>query len=477
MLLVLGAQLLAVGCAVGLSVAYVHRALWSSVDSLLQARMVRLLALVGQDEGNPSALTFDSDQTKVPQGDLFYIEDAKGKALAGSSAWIGNLRGMRHDGSAVNIKQFGRTYRIAAQWEVPILDQEDHGVPQLHVTLMYGVPAEPTESEIANATRIALLVGALTLLLSAALTWWAIGKGMRPLTEFAVRADRIEPEHPEFNEPADLVHNAELIPLARALKSLATRVRQAFQRERQFMSDAAHELKTAVAIQKSTLQLLEQEKRTNNEYRDGVSRALEDTVRIEHLVRDMLLLSSVEHLRNAVTNAATGAPVSLRNSLLGAIEQLAPLATMRSINCVLQATTDAGVYASESDLALVWTNLLENAIQHSSLGSSILVGLEADEGGYCCVRIEDAGIGISAADLPHVFERFYRSDLSRSRATGGFGLGLSIAKAIVNNCGGRILLSSLPGVGTTVEVRLPRADLDAVGSRDADISSQHSAAS
>jgi signal transduction histidine kinase len=458
-LLALGAQLLAVSCAVGLSVAYVHRALWSSVDSSLQARMVRLLALVGQDEENPSALTFDSDQAQVPQGDIFYIEDAQGKALAGSSAWIGDRRRFRDAGHGWNLRRNGHTYRVAALWTVPILDQEDRSIPQLHATLVYAMPAEPTERQITNATRIAVLVGALELLLSAGLTWWAVGRGMRPLTEFALRADRIEADKAEFEEPSDLVRSAELIPLARALSSLATRVKQAFQRERQFLSDAAHELKTAVAIQKSTLQLLEQEERSKEEYRDGVSRALEDTSRIEHLVRDMLLLSSMEHPRNAGPGAAPEAPLRLRDSLLGAIDQLAPVAMMRSIACVLEANADPYVSGSESDLALAWTNLLENAIQHSAPGARISIELGADDQGSCRVRIVDTGSGIPSVDLPHVFERFYRSDASRSRSTGGFGLGLPIAKAIIDNYGGTIQLWSIPGAGTTVEVRLPRADV------------------
>lgn len=460
-MLALGAQLLAVSCAVGLSVAYVHRALWLSVDSLLQARMVRLLALVGQDEKNPSALTFDSDQALVPQGDLYYIEDAQGKALAGSSAWIGDRRRFRDAVHGWNLQRYGHTYRVTALWNVPILDQEDRSIRQLHATLLYAIPAESTERQITNATRIAVLVGALALLLSAGLTWWAVGRGMRPLTEFALRADRIEADNAAFEEPPDMVRTAELIPLERALGSLAIRVKDAFQRERQFLSDAAHELKTAVAIQKSTLQLLEQEERSNEEYRDGVSRALEDTSRIEHLVRDMLLLSSMEHPRNAGPSAPPGARVRLRDSILGAIDQLAPVAMMRSITCVLETNTDSYVSGNEPDLALVWTNLLENAIQHSAPGACISIELGADDQGSCRVRIVDTGSGISSVDLPHVFERFYRSDASRSRSTGGFGLGLPIAKAIVDNSGGTIQLWSIPSAGTSVEVRLPRADVSA----------------
>ncbi len=437
-----------------MSVAYIHRALWSSADSLLQARMVKLLALVGEDENRPQRLEFDADQAKVPPGDLFYVEDSHGEKVAGSPAWTGPLqKHLRDSPRGWNWKREGQTFRAAAMWNAAIFDQEDSRVPQLHATLFYAIPVTGTEAEIAKASRLAVLAGLLSVLLSALLTWWAVGRGMQPLTEFAQYADRLEDDRTDLAEPGDASRNSELIPLARALAGLATRVRQALQRERQFLGDAAHELKTAVAIQKSTLQLLEQERPSEDQYCRGVSQANEDTNRIERLVHDMLLLSSLEHSRQ--TPGDTSSLVAIGDTIVTALEQLAPVAQLRDVSCRFDEKCELQVRGTESDLTLLWTNLIENAIQHSRKGADVRVEMEVMDTA-CTVRIIDQGSGISCVNLPHVFERFYRSDASRSRSTGGFGLGLSIAKAIVENLDGAIRISSILGVGTTVEVVVPR---------------------
>ncbi|TCK75910.1 sensor histidine kinase [Acidipila rosea] len=452
-MLALVAQLLAISGAVGVSVAYIHRSLWSNADALLQSRMVKLLALVGEDDDNPRILEFDAEQANVPTGDLFYIADDQGHRIAGNFAWVGPiLDHLRTAGETWTFKRDGRAFRAAAMWNAAILDQEDNHIPQLHVNLFYAMPVEGTETQIERASRVAVLAGLLSVLFSALLTWLAVGRGMQPLTDFARYADQIEVDGTDFSGPGDVGGNTELVPLARALAALEDRVRQAFQRERRFLSDAAHELKTAVAIEKSTLQLLEQERPSKDAYRRGVSQALEDTNRIERLVQDMLLLSSLEHPRQAAP--ATSSLLSVGDSIVGAIEQLTPIAQIRSVSCVFDDTCNARIRGSESDLTLLWTNLLENAVQHSEPGTEVQINVEDVESG-CRVRVIDKGSGISCVDLPHVFERFYRSDTSRSRLTGGFGLGLSIAKAIVENLNGTIYLSSVPGEGTTVEVTLP----------------------
>ncbi len=453
------AQFLATSCAVGLAVWYVHRALWSSADSELHARAVSLLALVGQADNDPYGLDFDAGQMNVPQGDLYYIADPRGPVLAGSLSWVPDVdRALGPGSKAWLFKHNGITYRGKAMVETPILDQEDMKVPQLHVNLFYATPVTRTQMRIASAARKAVLTGILSLLVSAFLTWWAVGKGMAPLIELAASADKIEAARAEFDLPPGTLRSAELMPLGHALQSLAARVRAAFNRERQFLSDAAHELKTAVAIQKSTLQLLEQGKPSQAEYREGIARALEDTARTERLVADMLLLSSIEHAQNSPEAPdAIVRSSSLDDSVQLAIDRLQPLAQMKSVTIDLKFDGTYRVIGRESELCVLWTNLIENAMQHSPAGSRVAVEV-CDAGSDACrVRIADSGSGIAPSDLQHIFERFYRSDSSRSRATGGFGLGLSIAKAIVDALGGSIHIESAPQRGATVEVTLRKA--------------------
>lgn len=454
-MLVLAAQLLAIVSAVGISVLYIHRALWSGADARLHARMVELQALVDQNDQDPTRLDFDAGQLKVPGEDFFYIEDAQGHPVAGDNAWFKPFFGeLPAAGKTLRRSLNGRPYRVAVLWHAEILDQENNGVPRPRMNLFYAMAVDETQHQIDHASRLAALAGLFSALLSALLSGWAVGRGMRPLIGFARYADRIEMDRAPAAMPRDVAGHSELFPLARALNALEGRVRQALLRERQFLGDAAHELKTAVAIEKSTLQLLEQHQPSIEEYRHGIQQALEDTQRIERLVRDMLLLSSLEHSRHAPAHIAT--TVNLNDTIAAALEQLSPIAQLRSVVCDFDVGDPVQFRAKESDLIVLWTNLIENAICHSHPGASVRIEL-LPAGNSVKIIIRDTGSGIEAADLPHLFERFYRSDRSRSRLTGGFGLGLSIAKAIVENYNGSIQVASLPGQGTSVEVTFPAA--------------------
>ena len=453
--LVLAAQLLGVAGAVALTIAYVHRALWASFDSDIQARMISVLALVDESPATPGGASFDTDQAHIPPADLFYVEDTSGHSVAGSSSWISE-----RDRARVGTRKFWKfhrdstSYRGKAMMGAAILDQENHQVPQIRVNIFYAMPADRTLAQIANATRIVILVGLISLLFSAGATWIAVGRGMRPLTEFAHRADCIEADGPRYEQPIGEVHSAELVPLARALHRLVDRIQAAFQRERRFLSDAAHELKTAVAIQKSTLQLLEQGTLSDREYREGIARALEDTARTEHLVADMLLLSSIEQAQR-VEDAKSASGASLNETLLSAIDRLASVAKMKSVSLEFDPAQDVRLDGRQSELSQLWVNLIENAIQHSPSGAKVVIASTMNGDRVCRIHIEDFGSGIASQDLPHVFERFYRSDSSRSRLTGGSGLGLSIAKAVVEKYHGTIAIESAPAEGTRVEVCFP----------------------
>jgi len=134
---------------------------------------------------------------------------------------------------------------------------------------------------------------------------------------------------------------------------------------------------------------------------------------------------------------------------------LQSLAEARQIQVNLSAETSAWMVADPDDLQLVWVNLLENGVRHSPEGASIEVVISALKNGNASIVFEDHGSGIPADELPHIFERFHRADSSRARSTGGFGLGLAIAKALVEAYGGRVTASSQIGQGTRVEVILP----------------------
>jgi signal transduction histidine kinase len=209
-----------------------------------------------------------------------------------------------------------------------------------------------------------------------------------------------------------------------------------------------------VAILKSSLQLLSCQPRSTEEYKKGLEHALEDCDRLEALVCGTLSLARARQW--AEEGKSDGVQhVNLANSCEQSVAELRALAQSRRVELRCLAGDEFVVKADPVDLQTVWVNLLQNAIQHSPPESTVSVRVGISGQDTASVVIEDSGTGIPAEHLPHVFERFRRGDPSRSRTTGGFGLGLSICKAIIEAYEGNIAVESADGTGTRVLVSLP----------------------
>jgi signal transduction histidine kinase len=179
----------------------------------------------------------------------------------------------------------------------------------------------------------------------------------------------------------------------------------------------------------------------------------EDSDRLEELLNRMLRLARVEQW------AADGVRQKFEHTDLIstwelAIARMSQLSVARSIRVEFGAEADPQLRADPADLELVWVNLLENAIKYSRPDSTVKITLTADSE-RAKVVVQDFGCGIPESELPHIFERFHRGDPSRARATGGFGLGLTIAKSVVDAYNGTIGADSVFGKGTCIHVELP----------------------
>jgi signal transduction histidine kinase len=185
-----------------------------------------------------------------------------------------------------------------------------------------------------------------------------------------------------------------------------------------------------------------------------LARAREDCDRLEALVCGTLSLARARQWAEEGKSDDIQ-HVNLVNSCEQSVAHLQALAQSRGVELRCLASDESVVRADPVDLQTVWVNLLQNAIQHSPSKSTVTVRVLASGPDTSSIVIEDSGTGIPAEHLPYVFERFRRGDPSRSRTTGGFGLGLSICKAIVEAYDGRIDIESADGAGTRVLVSLP----------------------
>jgi signal transduction histidine kinase len=257
-----------------------------------------------------------------------------------------------------------------------------------------------------------------------------------------------------FRPPPEAITVMELAPLSAAIEAVLHRLYDAFQQQRDFTSDAAHELKTSVAIVKSSVQSLLQRPRAAEEYQQGLTDILEDCGRLEDLLARMLRLARIEQVaeNGGLRSFAT---TELTSTCEAAISRMETLARQRNIELELVNPTAVHLNADPEDLELIWVNLLENAVRYSPAGSKVTVRIDRDASAEVRVSVEDSGPGIPPEQLPYIFERFRRGDPSRARSTGGFGLGLAICKALVTALGGRIEAANRPQRGARVCVQLP----------------------
>ncbi len=218
---------------------------------------------------------------------------------------------------------------------------------------------------------------------------------------------------------------------------------------RDFVANLSHELKTPVAAIGLLAEALEGE--PDDAVRDRLlSRISAESERVASIIDDLLDLSRLEFERTPRADNA-----SLRGVLSEAADRVAQQASAREITVAVQAGDDVVAQCDRDLMVHAVSNLLDNAIKYSDTGSTVEVSVSEDDGGHAEIRVRDTGIGIPATDVERIFERFYRVDQARSRATGGTGLGLSIVRHVAANHGGEVRVVSREGVGSTFVISIP----------------------
>ena len=437
----------------GAATLYERQTRFHSFDVMLRGRADSLLGAVQDAEDTQDNVMLDGTEINLPSEDIYQVQDATGRVLGHSPNWNGPDRAQlaAKPGHFLRLSLQGRRYRALRIEGLRIVDPGDKGggIPR-QVSIFYGAPTGGVWYEIREAAGFYALTSLLLLAASGVLIAQALNRGLAPLRELAVEASGVSVDAWNFVPPPGARTIRELAPLTSALEAVLTRLEQSFTQQRRFVSDAAHELKTAVAVLKSSLQLLTLKQRTLAEYEQGIERCQLDCDRMEEAVAKMLTLARLE----TKPEALSAVPTDLGQTLRQATQQFESMAELKRLHIVVEAVECVMVAADPDQLLLLCSNLLLNAIQHSPAGGSIRA-LVQSRGGSVELVIEDTGDGIAPIDLPHVFERFYRGDPSRSRNTGGTGLGLAICKAIAARWRSTIEITSELGVGTRAAVHFP----------------------
>lgn len=295
-----------------------------------------------------------------------------------------------------------------------------------------------------------LLGGAAAVVLAVALGggWLLVSGALKPVNEISATAARIAAG--DLGGRIDVSEtDSELGRLAGVLNDTFARLEGAFARQQQFTADAAHELRTPLAVLISEAQVTLARERTPEDYRHTIEVCLETAQQMRRLAESLLALARFDAGQDALRLTR----FDLAERVRAGVELVQPLATEREIT-IRSELTSVETHADVDRIGQVIVNLLTNAVAYNKEHGEIHVATYA-ENGAAILAVTDSGPGIAPEDLPHVFERFYRADTSRARSEGRCGLGLAICKAAVEAHGGRITVSSQPGLGATFVVRLP----------------------
>jgi heavy metal sensor kinase len=294
---------------------------------------------------------------------------------------------------------------------------------------------------------VLFLAGGAVLFVGLGGGWVLTTRALRPIRDISAAATQISAGDLSRRIDAEDT-DSELGQLANLLNTTFGRLEAAFAQQKQFTADAAHELRTPLAVIISETQTTLARPRGAEEYRETIEACLETAQRMRGLTHSLLELARFDAGQEPIQRE----PFDLAAKARECVELLQPLARQRNVQLVAELSP-AMVNGDEQRIGQVITNLISNAIHYNKDGGEARVTVRADEAG-AVLTVADTGAGISEEALPHVFERFYRADKSRTRAQGGSGLGLAIAKAIVDAHQGSITVASTVGEGSVFTMRL-----------------------
>ncbi len=298
-----------------------------------------------------------------------------------------------------------------------------------------------------------LFISIPTLLLCAAAGgYWISTRALAPVDQITRTARTISAQN--LSSRLVVPHTGdELQRLSETLNGMLDRLEAAFKKITQFTADASHELRTPIAVMRTRAELSLRKARSADEYRDVIAEVLAELEKTSGLIEQLMFLARADSGTETPHFAATNVSDVLRE----ACHQGSALAEAKQIAFEEKISTDSlWIQGDASSLRRLFLILIDNAVKYTPASGQIEVSLQRNDG-FAIAEVRDTGIGIAEADLPNVFERFYRADKARTRELGGVGLGLSIGRWIAEVHAGTIEVHSSPGHGSTFQIRLPIA--------------------
>jgi two-component system sensor histidine kinase BaeS len=322
----------------------------------------------------------------------------------------------------------------------------------LHRAGVAEMSSEQMHAEEAYTYSTAISIGvalAVSALAALVVTWYFSRRVQRSVAEVSLAAGAVADGRYDFRvSPPNLGDDFD--SLASAFNQMAARLESVESTRRRLFGDLAHEIRTPVSVLEAYLEALEDRVKTLD--RETTTMLRDQTRRLVRFSDDVAALAQAEESHGSITPTSVAPDVLIEAAITAAADRFATKGV--SLTSHVDATLPR-LWADPQRLGQVLGNLLDNALRHTANGGHVDVTAGTD-GSQLTITVTDDGDGLAADHLPHVFERFYRVDAARDRERGGAGIGLAIAKALVEAHHGRIAVSSRgPGTGTTFTITLP----------------------
>lgn len=321
------------------------------------------------------------------------------------------------------------------------------------VTIRVGASLSLMQEDLVQLDRLIYLAMGAVCLAAPLVGYWLAGRTTGFLGQVIHTTSRLHPDRLQDRLPIRGTGD-ELDQLAKAFNLLLDRIARHLQERRDFLANAAHDLRTPLAAIRSSVEVALGSQRTTEEYQELLDGVIEEGASLEALVNQLLLLSETE----ADWLKQRGERFAFDDVVLKAIDMFEAVAETKGVRLQRLEINQVTLEGNRQHLRQVLNNLLDNAIKFTPSGGSVTVRLRRDEEQNLAVLdVTDTGIGISEGEVPRVFERFFRADNARRRESEhkGSGLGLSICRAVVEAHNGQIVAHSQLGQGTTFVVTLP----------------------
>jgi signal transduction histidine kinase len=442
---------------VGLFLVCTYAIIYSIFSSELRAQFDKRLneagvPMVEDLAANPP----DEDVFRLPLRDEYLaLLDRSGDALNMSQIW----RAHPIDVGQMTFKGDDPIYRTIEgandRLRVELIPFVLVGRP---VVLAIAGPTQDIDTVLRNFRSMLIVLLPASLLFIGAISAWYVGRSLSPISELTQQAARfaemVSDPLQTTTAPPRITANSrdELSQLAATFNELFARVLAVVRQLRQFVSDASHELRTPLSVLQGETELLLAERRAPEEYQKNLQVIHSELRHLHRIVEGLFTLSMADAGQLRIANDE----VFINEVLEEACEMAIPLARTKGIRIEQNVEQEIAFVGDETFLRDLFLIFLENAVKYSQADRTIAVSLTLGEG-KIFVKFADQGSGISAVDLPHIFDRFYRGSPPHNAEARSGGLGLAIARAIVSAHGGNIDVQTELGHGSTFTVALPES--------------------